>query len=118
MNSSQRLQSFWRTFAEAYDETSVPDSAGFPRITYEGGSDDFDHPVGSTASIWSYSASWAEAENIKEEIAFAITRGGVVLPYDGGTLWIKRGTPFAQRVDSGDDSIRRIVLQLEYEFNE
>lgn len=118
MNKEQRLQSFWRQFGEAYDEASVPDSAGFPRITYEGVSDYFDRPVPSTASIWSRSTSWQEAETLKERISQAITRGGVLLPYDNGNIWLKMGTPWAQRMPSEDDSIRRIVLQIELEFNE
>ena len=117
MNKEQALYRFWSGFAEAYESTSVPDSAGFPRVTYEGMTDDFGHSVATTISVWSRSTSWAEAEGIKAQIENTITRGGVMVPYDDGALWIKKANPFAQRLgDPDDDLIRRIVINLEYEY--
>lgn len=117
MNKEQALYSFWRQFAEAYDETSVPDSAGLPRLTYEGITDDFGYSAASTISIFSRSSSWSEAENIKNEIESTITRGGCMVKYDGGAMWIKKANPFAQRMsDSNDDMMRIIIINIEYEF--
>ena len=40
-----------------------------------------------------------------------------MIPTDEGAIWIKLGTPWAQRMsDSTDDSIRRIVLAIEVEY--
>lgn len=117
MNKEQAYHAFWAQFAPAYDETSVPDGAGFPRITYEGVSDDFGEQIASSASIWTRSSSWSEAETLKKQIEQKITRGGIMKATDGGAIWIKRGNPFAQRLgDPSDDLIRRIVLNLELEF--
>lgn len=117
MNKEQAYQAFWAQFATAYDETSVPDGAGFPRITYEGVSDNFGEQIASSASIWTRSSSWSEAETIKKQIEAKITRGGIMKATEGGAIWIKRGNPFAQRLgDPSDDLIRRIVLNLELEF--
>ena len=123
MNKEQALQWFWSGFSSggnnipAYDNSSVPDTATFPRLTYEGQSDNFDRPVASTVSIWTRGTSWAQAEAIKHDIEAAITRGGCIVKYDGGALWIKRGTPFSLRLgETDDDMIRRIVINLEYEF--
>jgi hypothetical protein len=51
------------------------------------------------------------------DIEAVIGRGGVFQPFDGGSIWIKRGQPFAQRMaDDSSDTIRRIVLNIETEF--
>lgn len=117
MNKEQRLQDYWNTFAPAWEETSVPDNAVFPRITYEGRFDDFGTQVSTSVSIWVRSSSWKQAEDIKHAIELSLTRGGIVLRYDDGAMWIKRGEPFSTRLsDSSDDMIRRIFLNIEIEF--
>lgn len=118
MNKIETLNSFWAQFGlKAYDENSVPDGAVLPYMTYESSDDDFDHPVALTASLWYRSSSWKEITLKELEIADFIGRGGVLVNYDGGALWIKKGNPFAQRMpDSSDDSIRRIVMNIEVEF--
>ena len=51
-----------------------------------------------------------------EEIAEFITRGGRMVKYDDGAIWIQKGTPWAQRMGDPDDMIRRIVLSVVVEF--
>ena len=39
-----------------------------------------------------------------------------MVQYDNGAFWIRKGNPWAQRLaDENDDSIRRIVLNVEIE---
>lgn len=117
MNKTQALNSFWNSFnLIAYDEGTVPDNAQLPYITYSTGEDDFNRPVSLTASIWYRSKRWDEITSKLEEISNRITRGGVMVPYDNGSIWIKKGSPFAQRVRDEDDSIRRIYMNIEAEF--
>lgn len=117
MTKIQALNSFWNSFdLMAYDEGSVPDTAELPYITYSVGEDDFGYPVSLTASIWYRSKSWATITAKAEEVSDRISRGGVTIPYDGGVIWMHKGTPFAQRVRDEDDSIRRIYLNIEAEF--
>ena len=118
MNKEQALYDFWASFGvPAYEVTSVPDTASYPRITYEGLTDNFGNGVATTISVWSRSTSWAEAEAIKRNIETRLTRGGYTQAFDYGAIWIKRASPFAQRLgEPEDDSIRRIVINLEYEF--
>ena len=119
MNKEQALQAFWSRFATAYDSTTVPDDANFPRITYEGIVDNFGNSVSTSASIWTRSSSWVSAENIKHEIENRISRGGYMLKYTDGAMWIRRGTPFAVRLgDEADDKVRRIMLNIEIEYIE
>lgn len=117
MDKAQVLQKFWAGFGmEAYDENTVPDNAPLPRITHQVSLDSFDNPVSISASLWYRSTSWAAITQKSEEIARAIGRGGLCLKCDGGYVWIKRGTPFSQRMSDPDDSIRRIYLNTEVEF--
>ena len=117
MNKIQALNNFWNSFTlPAYDESSVPDTAKLPYITYTVGEDDFGYPVSLTASIWYRSKRWDEITLKLEEISERIGRGGTMISYDGGAFWLTKGTPFAQRVRDEDDSIRRIFMNIEVEF--
>lgn len=116
MNKIQALNSFWNSFSwKAYDASSLPESSPFQHISYEVSSDDFNHPVAQTANLWDISTSW-ETVTLKEmEIADYIGKGGVIIHYDGGAMWIKKGTPWAQRLADSED-VKRIVLNIEIEF--
>lgn len=118
MDKLQTLQAFWSGFGlKAYDETSVPDNAQLPYITYEASSDDFGNRMLRSASLWYRSSSWAAITEKEQEISDFITRGGRMLNYNGGAMWIQKATPWAQRMnDPSDDMIRRIVLSIAIEF--
>lgn len=121
MDKVQGLHSFWSSFnllaideSSAYDERmDLPDAY----ITYEVQTSNLGDPVALTASLWYRSTSWAGISQKAEEIAQAIGYGGKVIPVEGGYLWIKLGSPFAQRmaVDE-DDSMRRIYLNISVDF--
>ena len=118
MNKEQALHAFWSGFdLLAYDENSVPDSATLPYITYELAVDDFDHPVGLTASLWYRSSSWADITEKEQQIADYIGRGGRMIAFEGGAMWLGKGSPWAQRMnDPNDEKIRRIVMNVVIEF--
>lgn len=115
---SQALNSFWNGFSlAAYDENYVPEGTAFPYLTYEAGFDDFDLPVSLSASIWYRDYSWRNANEKMEQISGVLSGGGVILPYDGGGIWLTKGTPFAQRMgDESDELIKRYVLNVSAEF--
>lgn len=118
MNKIQSLHSFWSGFGlPAYDETSVPDEATLPYITYDVSSSDFGNTLMQNASLWYRSSSWAEITAKEQEIADFISRGGRMIAYDGGAMWLQKSSPWAQRMsESSDDMIRRIVLSISVEF--
>lgn len=117
MDKIQALNNFWNSFGlTAYDESTVPDDASLPYITYSVGEDDFDRPVSLTASIWDRSTRWDMITAKLNVISDRIGRGGIVVHYDGGAFWLRKGSPFAQRVKDEDDSIRRIYMNVEVEF--
>lgn len=118
MDKAQALHSFWSRFSlKAYDENSVPDSAQLPYITYEASIDEFGHTLAQTASLWYRSSSWVDIMAKEQEIANYITRGGRMIAYDNGAIWIRKASPWAQRMDDpSDEMIRRIVLNVMVEF--
>ena len=122
MDKAQALHSFWSSFkvgtkpVPAYDSNTVPTGAGFPRITYDVATDSFGQPVLLSASIWDKNYSWVRAEELASDVSDLLGMGGLNIAYTDGMLWLKRGTPFAQRMGDEDDSIRRIVINIEAEF--
>lgn len=117
MTKEQALDTFWNSFGwEAYDENTVPDEVILPHITYTSATDSIDRNVALSASLWDRSTSWASVTNKKNQINDYIGLGGVLVPYNGGAIWIRRGQPFAQRMSDVDDGIRRIYLNITAEY--
>lgn len=119
MTKGQAIQKFWESFKiPAYDETSVPDDAPFPYITYQVHTSSLDGLCVTNASIWYRSYSWKEISEKTEEISKAIAQmNPPSVKIDGGRLYITKGVPFAQRMgDTNDDAIRRMLLNVNYEF--
>lgn len=125
MDKVQALHHFWSSFQipaideqSAYDEKTLEDlNIDFPYITYEVATDSFDEPVAIGADVWYRSTSWAEATAKAQQIENAIGRGGKLVAYDEGALWITRGSPFTQRLaaENGYD-VRRIHININAEF--
>ena len=122
MDKEQTLHQFWSQFkldkvsVPAYDSSTVPEDATYPRITYEVITDNIGVQNVLTASIWDRSRSWQSVTEILHDIEDTIGYGGQTLHCKGGMVWISRGVPFAQRMADTDDSIRRIVVNIEVEF--
>ena len=118
MNKMQTLHNFWSGFKlPAYDENTVPDNAPFPYITYEVSNDDFGNSLAQTASLWYRESGWANITAKEQEIADFITRGGRMITYDYGAMWIRKASPWSQRMnDPSDEMIRRIVLNIVIDF--
>ena len=118
MTKAAAIYQFWSSFGlTAYEENTVPTDAAFPYITYQLVTDSFDREIPLTASIWYRSESWAGINAKTEEISQKISRGGKVIPCDGGAIWLKRGQPFAQIMgDESDDLIKRKYINITAEF--
>lgn len=115
------IYEFWNNFEmPAYEENSVPtgeDAPKFPYITYQLVTDSLGNEVAMTASLWYRGTSWVEANAKTEEISQRIGRKGAVLDCNGGKVWIKRGTPFAQNMgDESDNLIKRKYLNITAEY--
>ena len=118
MTKAAAIYQFWNSFGvTAYEENTVPGDATFPYITYQLVTDSFDREIPLTASLWYRSESWTDINSKTEEISQKISRGGKIIPCDGGAIWLKRGQPFAQNMrDESDDLIKRKYLNITAEF--
>ena len=103
----------------AYAATSTPSDAEFPYLTY-------DLVVGRwmrgevnmPVNLW-YRTSGEAALNRKvREIGESIGMGGLTIPCDGGMLWVKKGSPWAQavRVEGEDENIKRRYININIEY--
>lgn len=123
MDKWQTLQAFWESFElPAYDEQTTfteGDEPSFPHITYEGTTGIFEQNLSLNASLWYKSSSWTEISKKADQILqYIVTNSPLTISMDNGYFWIKipENTPFAQRIDSGDDKVKRIALTIEAEF--
>ena len=118
MTKAAAIYQFWNSFGlTAYEENTVPTDAAFPYITYQLVTDSFDREITLTASIWYRSESWTAINAKTDEISQKISRGGKIMPCDGGAIWLKRGQPFAQNMgDESDNLIKRKYLNITAEF--
>ncbi|HCJ37817.1 MAG TPA: hypothetical protein DHV37_05765 [Erysipelotrichaceae bacterium] len=120
MNREQALNSFWNSFGvKAYDENTVPDDAPIKKLTYETIVNEFGVSTAISVSIYDRSTSWKSVTDILELIDNRLKDGGATVQCDRGIIWLKKGTPFAQRFnDDTDDTVRRIILNIEIEYLE
>ena len=122
MTKASALYNFFSSFGiNAYEETLVPtgeEAPKFPYLTYQLVTDSFDNEVLIPVSLWYRSEASLLALNTKtEEISQRIGRGGVFLDCDGGKIWLKRGSPFAQTMgDDADKTIKRKYINITAEF--
>ena len=117
MNKAQAIQSFWSAFGiPAYDESTVPDDAQMPYITYGLVTDSIEYTALLTGSVWYRSTSWEAISQKADEISEYIGNGRVI-PLDYGYVYLYRGTPFAQRMaDETDSMVRRIYFNVSAEY--
>lgn len=119
MTKGAALHQFFSDFGmTAYAASSVPEEAIFPYLTYELITDNWGGgEVGLTINLWFYTESEDAPNAAVQQISHAIGNGGKVIACDGGYIWIKRGSPFAQSL--GDDTmpgIKRRYLNITVEY--
>lgn len=119
MSKQSAIDVFMNSFGiKAFEETTVSKTQAYPFISYSYAANDFNEgEVSITVNIWYYSESHIAVNNKVEQLSQAITRGGVQIPCEQGTIWIKKGRPFVQSLgDPEDAKIRRRYIQLTAEF--
>ena len=100
----------------AYASGAVPDSASYPYIEYDVAEGSFGEKCSASMRIWFKTRSEKIPNAKVDEIAKTVTRGGVVLPCDGGAIWIKRGSPFAQAAAGDEPLVKMHLVNLEVEY--
>lgn len=118
MDKAQAINYFWNSFnLPAYDESTVPQDAPMPRITYDVVTGSLEDILSMSASLWYKSNSWKDISLKATEIEKRLgLHGGEIIDLDDGKLWIVKGRPFSQRMTDPDDSIRRIYINVQAEF--
>lgn len=116
-NRTAAIQEWLEGFGmPAYAAQAVPAGAAPPYLTFtpvSGAWGDGEQAV--TVEVWRRTESEARANADAEAIGRALGLGGVMLPCDGGGMWVKRGSPFWQAVDSGEPGVKRRYLNLSIE---
>lgn len=120
MDKWEAQYKFWSGFGvPAYEQNSVPDAdhVVFPYITYEAASSTFNDDAYLTASIWTRSVSWLEADTISDSIESALNNGGSIVPHDDGAIWYTAGNPFSRSMgDPNDSLVKRKYLSVTAHF--
>lgn len=119
MTKEQALHNFFNQFGiTGYRNTSVPDDVIFPFLTYDTPISNFDEdPVSITLNLYYYTDCEADPDAKAEQIRQAIGMGGVLLNCDGGSIWLKRGTPWCQSlVDETNSNIKRRYINITAEY--
>ena len=123
MTEMEAIYDFWSGFSlPVFEKHSVPTkghggSPDYPYLTFEWKTDHFGSEMALTASLWYRFSSLAEMEMKIKEMAEHIGRGGIFLPCRGGTIWLKRGEPFARFMkNEADDAVKRVDLNISAEF--
>lgn len=127
MTKDRALYAFFDSFGiPSYAETSVPEDAEFPYLTYAPVYDFWDGgQVNITANVW-YATnennpskpqySEVDANEKAQEIAESIG-GGKYLMCDGGAILLMRGSPWCQPLrDDTDPTIKRRYLNITAEY--
>jgi hypothetical protein len=119
MTQEAAIYQFLSGFAiPAYASASVPDQAQFPYLTYDLVLGEWEQgEVNMPVNVWYRTESEAAPNAKVREIGAAIGRSGVTVPCDGGFLWLKKGSPWAQAVtiDGEDEKVKRRLLNISIE---
>lgn len=120
MTPEAALYSFMNGFGiPAYPASSVPDQAEFPYITYNPVMGEWGRgEVNMTVMVWYRTESEAAPNAKVREMGRRIGHGGRQIPCDGGTIWVKRGRPWAQAVvQEDDDKVKARYVNIDMEFH-
>lgn len=117
MDRWEALYAFWSSFGwPAYEESSVPEDAEMPYITYEAAAGGFDSAIPLSASLWTRGGSWAEADAKADEVEGRIKAMGCPA-ISGGRLRAWTDGAFATSMGDPDDKlIKRKKLSANFEF--
>lgn len=102
----------------AYPATATTEKTELPYITYNIVVGSWDMPVSMEVDIWMRTESEAAINGKVREIERVLSGGGKVITYDGGAIWITKGSPWAQAVPDEDNTIKRRYLNFDLQYEE
>lgn len=119
MTKEAALHSFFNSFGiPGYPSSAVPEDAVFPWLTYDLTTSAWDDgEVGLTVNLRYYTTDEAPPNAKARELSERIGMGGILVPCDGGGIWLKRGSPWCQNLkDDADHNIKRRYLNITAEY--
>ena len=120
MDKWQAQQVLWESFdLPAYDETTVPDDAKMPYITYEAVAGGIGAATQAAVNLWYRSKSWVDISRKAQQIATAVDNLPSSFKIDGGRMKVRLpdGVPWGTRMEEPTDGgVRRIRIAVEIEF--
>lgn len=118
MTKGAALYQFFNSFdVAAYATSSVPDDVILPYMTYDFISDSFGIENNIDLNLWMHTESEAIPNAKAQQIAEAISLGGKILRFDGGAVWIKRGSPWCQSLkDDTAPGVKRRLMNVTLEY--
>lgn len=119
MTKEAALHRFFNSFGiPGYPSSAVPEDAVFPWLTYDLTTSAWDSgEVGLTVNLWYYTTDEAPPNAKARELSEHVGMGGVLVPCDGGGIWLKRGSPWCQNLqDDTDHNIKRRYLNITAEY--
>ena len=112
-NVGRALYQFFSSFKiPAYEESSVPDEAALPYITYSPVEPNWDESSTITASVWYSGTSLVDLFSKIDEIKEKIGEGYRIPIESGGCVWLYRDSPFAQMQETDDDKVKAVYLLI------
>lgn len=120
MTPEAAIYQFMSSFGiPAYAATATPSDAQFPYITYDLVLGEWmQGEVNMPVNVW-YRTDSESAPNAKvREISARLGISGVTIKCDGGMLWLKKGSPWAQAVavEGEDEKVKRRYVNINIEF--
>lgn len=119
MTPEAAIYQFMSSFGiPAYAATATPSDAEFPYITYDLVLGEWmQGEVNMPVNVWYRTDGEAEPNAKVREMSNRID-GGVMLACDGGFVWVKKGSPWAQavRVEGEDDKVKRRYVNVNLEY--
>jgi len=116
MTAEAALYNFFSGFSiPAYLETSVPDDAKFPYLTYTGDTGSWYSGIGVTTSVnlYYYGDSETAVNTKARQLYQALKDGGVMLPCDDGGIWLTVGEPWCQSLEDPEDTnVKRRYINI------
>lgn len=117
MNKPEALHEFFSRFGmAAYPDTSVPDDATFPYLTYTPSFDSIGSQVSIPVNLW-YNTESELIPTVKAQEIADYVGSGVYVMCDGGAILVTRGSPWCQSMAYEQNSkIKRRYLNVIAEF--
>lgn len=112
-NLSKTLYSYFNGFgASAFLENTVPVGTPFPYITYTLSYQDEYEDNLVQARLWTKSSSMIQVADLTDKIETNIGNGITIKGADGGTIWLKKGSPFAQFITDDDITLKIVYINI------